>query len=62
MLELTLLGTCFILIGIVLWFTANSDDDDNSGGGGGYGGGHGGGGYHQYHSKSSLDNKDGGPM
>ena len=33
MLELTLLGTCFILIGIVLWFTANSDDDDNSDGG-----------------------------
>ena len=33
MLELTLLGTFCILIGIVLWFTANSDDDDNSGGG-----------------------------
>jgi hypothetical protein len=33
MLELTLLGTGFILIGIVLWYSANSDDDDNSGGG-----------------------------
>ena len=33
MLELTLLRTGLILIGIVLWFTADSDDDDNSGGG-----------------------------
>ncbi len=33
MLELTLLGICCILIGIVLWFATNSDDDDNSGGG-----------------------------
>jgi hypothetical protein len=33
MLELTLLGACFILVGVVLWFTADSDDDDNSGGG-----------------------------
>ena len=33
MFELALLGTCFILIGILLWFNANSDDDDNSGGG-----------------------------
>ena len=33
MFELTLLGICCILIGILLWFNANSDDDDNSGGG-----------------------------
>ena len=33
MFELTLLGTCFILVGILLWFTTNSDDDDNTGGG-----------------------------
>ena len=33
MFELTLLGTSFILIGILLLFNANSDDDDNGGGG-----------------------------
>ncbi len=30
MLELTLLGACFLLIGILLWASGFSDDDDNS--------------------------------
>ena len=32
MLELSLLGTVFLLVGSALWIVANSDDDDRSGG------------------------------
>ena len=32
MLELSLLGTVFLLVGIALWMGADSDDDDRSGG------------------------------
>ena len=32
MLELSLLGTVFLLVGIALWMVADSDDDDRSGG------------------------------
>ena len=32
MLELTLLGTVFVLAGVLLWLVADSDDDDRSGG------------------------------
>ena len=32
MLELSLLGSVFLLVGIALWMVADSDDDDRSGG------------------------------
>ena len=32
MLELSLLGSVFLLIGLALWMVADSDDDDRSGG------------------------------
>ena len=32
MLELTLLGTVFVLTGVLLWLVVDSDDDDRSGG------------------------------
>jgi hypothetical protein len=32
MLELTLLGSIALLLGLALWFTVDSDDDDSSGG------------------------------
>ena len=32
MLELSLLGTVFLLVGFALWLSADSDDDDSSGG------------------------------
>ena len=32
MLELSLLGTVFLLVGIALWMVVDSDDDDRSGG------------------------------
>ena len=32
MLELSLLGTVFLLVGIALWMVADSDDDDRSAG------------------------------
>ena len=32
MLELTLLGTVFVLTGLLLWLVVDSDDDDRSGG------------------------------
>ena len=31
MLELSLLGSVFLLIGLALWMVADSDDDDRSG-------------------------------
>ena len=32
MLELSLLGTVFLILGLALWMGADSDDDDRSGG------------------------------
>ena len=32
MLELSLLGTVFLIVGLALWMVADSDDDDRSGG------------------------------
>jgi hypothetical protein len=32
MLELSLLGTIALLLGLALWFQADSDDDDSNGG------------------------------
>ena len=32
MLELSLLGSVFLLVGIALWMVTDSDDDDRSGG------------------------------
>jgi hypothetical protein len=32
MLELSLLGTVFLIVGLALWMGADSDDDDRSGG------------------------------
>ena len=32
MVELSLLGTVFLLAGLLLWLSADSDDDDSSGG------------------------------
>ena len=32
MLELSLVGTIAVLLGLALWFQADSDDDDSNGG------------------------------